>query len=117
MAEIYTELRTEFTTTDTEGPISIKFTGQQLYVTFGNFRGPVQTIAFHDVRVFSWNGWDDASPEANPDRIYQVTGSSFLAPWEHFSVGQLKFLHFKLGFNAEGKFLDVVATRMEYKNT
>ena len=113
MNETYTELATPFTTADTVGPVSVGYSGGKLTVTFANFRTPIQTIVFRDTRTFSWTGWDDA-PEAIPDRIYQVANSGFLAPWERFSVGGAPFLHFKLGFNAEGKFLDVVATKMEY---
>jgi hypothetical protein len=113
--EVYTELPTSFTTADTEGPVSIQFAGDELTVTFANFRTPLQTVVFHDVRAFSWTGWDDAPVAARPDSVYQLTGSAFLAPWERFSVGDLRFVHFKLGFNAEGKFLDIVATRMEHR--
>lgn len=115
MSEVYTELDTQFTTADTVGPVSISYLGGKLSVTFANFRTPIQTIVFHDTRAFSWNGWDGTSAEISPDRIYQVTGSALLAPWLRFSVRDAPFLHFKLGFNAEGKFLDVVATRMDYQ--
>ena len=113
MTEGYTELDTLFTTADTVGPVSMHFSGSELSVTFANFQTPMQTVIFHDVRVFTWTGWNDASADTSPDRVYQVTGSVLLAPWERFSVGNLPYLHFKLGFNAEGKFLDVVATRMD----
>jgi len=113
MPEAYTLLSTAFATADTVGPVSISFSRDKLVLEFANFSTPVRRVVFHDVRAFSWTGWDDASPEASPDGIYQVTGSRFLAPWERFSVGDLRFVHFKLGFNAEAKFLDIVATRME----
>jgi hypothetical protein len=113
MPEVFTELATSFTTADTEGPVTMWFSGDELVLEFANFGTPPQRIAFNDVRAFSWSGWENAPPEAFPDRIYRVTGTRFLAPWEKFSVRELRFAHFKLGFNAEGKFLDVVATGME----
>ncbi|HEX2852312.1 MAG TPA: hypothetical protein VHO24_03660, partial [Opitutaceae bacterium] len=113
MTEAYTELSTDFTTADTEGPVSINFSGDRLELSFTNFRTPIQRVAYHDVRALSWIGWEDTSPAISPDRIYQVRGSRFLAPWERFSVGEVRFVHFKLGFNAQAKYLDVIATRME----
>lgn len=115
MSEVYIELPAPFTTADTIGPVSISYSGDKLAVTFANYGTPVKTVVFHDVRAFSWTGWDDASPEASPDRVYRVEGSAFLAPWLRFSVGGVLFLHFKLGFVSEGKFLDIVVTRMEQK--
>jgi hypothetical protein len=117
MSAVYSELETTFTTADTVGPVSISFSGAELTVTFANFRTPVQTVMFYDVRAFSWSGWDGTSPEISPDRIYVVSGSSFLAPWIEFSASGDQFVHFKLGFNAEGKYLDVIARRMEYKGS
>lgn len=115
MSEVYSELSATFTTADTISPVRISFSGDQLELEFAVFGTPSQRIVFHDVRAFSWDGWENTSPTISPDRIYQVTGSRFLAPWEQFSVGELRFRHFKLGFNAEGKYLDVIATRMEEK--
>ncbi len=116
MAEVYIELSTAFTTADTIGPISVMFSDEKLTVTFSNFRTPVQAVIFHNVRAFSWNGWADASSGARPDSVYEVEGSEFLAPWNRFSVRSVPFRHYKLGFNAEGKFLDVVATHMNQKS-
>ena len=115
MIEVSAELLTPFTTADTIGPVSVSYSGDKLAVTFANHGTPVQTVEFSDVRAFSWTGWDDVPAEASPDRVYRVEGSAFLAPWQRFSVGGAPFIHFKLGFVSEGKFLDVVATRMEQK--
>lgn len=115
MSEVYSELFTTFTTADTVGPVRMSFLGDRLEVEFAVFGSPIQRIVFHDVRAFAWVGWEGTSSTISPDRVYQVRGSSFLAPWERFAVGELSFAHFKLGFNAEGKYLDVVATRMEEK--
>jgi hypothetical protein len=116
MREVYKKLATSFTTADTEGPVSINFDGKELVVTFTNFRTPIQKVVFYDARAFSWTGWEDVSPEAEYDGVCEVTGSMFLEPWERFSVQGFPFVHFKLGFNACGMFLDVVATRMVYQN-
>ena len=116
MAEVYTELTTSFTTADTTSPVSLAYDGRELVVSFTNHSTPVQRVVFSDVRAFSWVGWDDAPAGAAFDGACEVVGSQFLSPWERFSVGNLPFRHFKLGFNAEGKFLDVIATRMEHKN-
>ena len=112
MSEVYSELSTNFTTADTVGPVHISFSGDQLEVEFAVYGTPKQRVVFHDVRAFAWTGWEDTSPAISPDRIYQVVGSRFLEP---YVVSTLRFIHFKLGFNAEGKYLDVVATRMEEK--
>lgn len=116
MAEVYTEIATSFTTADTTSPVSLAYDGRELIVSFTNYGTPLQVIVFSDVRAFAWTGWDDAPAEAAYDRVCEVTGSAFLAPWESFVVASLQFRHFKLGFNAEAKFLDVIATRMEHKN-
>ena len=113
MSEIYTELSPSFTTADTIGPVRISFAGDELSVEFAVFRSPIQKIVFRDARAFSWSGWEGTSPLISPDRIYQVSGSSFLEPWLSFSSNGLRFTHFKLGFNAEAKYLDVIATRVE----
>ena len=115
MPEAHTELETLFTTADTEGPISINFSEQTLSITFTNFRTPPQTLVFYHAREFSWTGWAHASADAKPDRVYEVTGSAFLAPFTTFAVEGRPFRHFRLGFNAVGKFLDVIATDMETK--
>ena len=115
MPETHTELETLFTTADTEGPISIHFSDQTLSITFANFRTPPQTVVFHHAREFSWTGWEQASADARPDSVYEVTGSAFLAPFMRFAVEGRPFRHFRLGFNVEGKFLDVIATDMEHK--
>ena len=117
MAEIYTELSTTFTTADTEGPVTITFRENALTVEFSNFRNAGQKVVFHDTRAFSWSGWDGTSEKLSPDRVYQVDGSALLAPWIGFAVQKRPFLHFQLGFNAEGKYLDVIATRMEHLNS
>lgn len=115
MPEVHSELETSFTTADTEGPVEIHFSSGTLAVTFFNFRTPPQTVLFHHAREFSWTGWDHASQEAKPDSVYEVTGSKLLAPFERFAVEGRRFRHFRLGFNAEAKFLDVIATNMEPK--
>ncbi len=117
MAEIYTELTTTFTTADTEGPVTITFRANTVTVEFSNFRTPAQKVVLHDARAFSWIGWEGTSEKLSPDRIYRVDGSDLLIPWSSFAVKERPFLHFKLGFNAEGKFLDVIATRMEHQNS
>ncbi len=91
------------------------FANDELVVEFSNFNTSVQRTIFYDVRAFSWTEWDNASTDAKPDRIYQVTGSQLLLPWSEFSIGELPFIHLKLGFNAQSKFLDVITTRMESK--
>jgi hypothetical protein len=113
MSEVHLELETPFTTADTEGPLVMHFSGATLSVTFSNFRTPPQTVVFHYAREFSWTGWDHASADAKPDSVYEITGSALLAPFTRFAAGGLRFRHFRLGFNAEGKFLDVIATGME----
>jgi hypothetical protein len=114
MAETYTELETTFTTADTEGHVAMILRENMLKIEFSNFRTPIQTVIFHHVRAFTWTGWEGTSEKISPDRIYQVAGSELLAPFTRFAVNGAPFLHFKLGFNAEAKFLDVVSTRMEY---
>ncbi|MBL9200424.1 MAG: hypothetical protein JNL39_07950 [Opitutaceae bacterium] len=114
MGEVYIELPTAFTTADTVGPILMSFSGDKLTVTFANFRTPLHTVIFRNVRAFYWYGWESTSPEARPDRVYEVRDSEFLAPWTRFCVERTPFRHFKLGFNAEGKFLDVVATHLDH---
>jgi hypothetical protein len=115
MSELHTELTTSFTTADTEGAVSIQFSGATLSVTFSNFRTSPQIVTFHHAREFSWTGWEHASSDAKPDSVYEVTGSALLAPFLRFAVEGRPFRHFRLGFNAEGKFLDVIAIEMEYK--
>ena len=115
MPETYSELSTAFTTADTIGPVEIAFVSGQLHVMFTVYGSPVQEIVLYDVRAFSWSGWEDTSPAISPDRVYSVSGSRFLAHWESCAVGKFRFMHFKLGFNAEGRYLDVIATRMEEK--
>ena len=116
MSEVCTELATAFTTADTIGPVTVRYDGHQLVVSFANYGTPIQEVTFIDVRAFSWSGWDDAPAGAEFDGVCEVTGSRFLDPWTRFAVDGLPFRHFKFGFNAEAKFLDVIATRMEYKN-
>ncbi len=115
MPETYSELATAFTTADTVGSVEIAFVNSQLHVRFAVYGSPSQEIVFYDVRAFSWSGWEDTSPSISPDRVYSVSDSKFLAPWESCAVSQTRFTHFKLGFNAEAKYLDVIATRMEEK--
>lgn len=112
MTEAYSELSTGFSTADTVGPIAVCFSGEVLHVDFEGVDGKKRRVLFSNVRAFAWSGWDATSPDASPDRIYQVRGSSLLAPWENVRVGEQRFVHYKLGFNAEGKYLDVVATSM-----
>ena len=115
MPEHYEQISREFTTADTEGPVVIKFEGDKLTVEFRNFRTPLQRVVFSDVRAFSWTDWNNAPTGARPDEVYRVTGSTLLAPFERSAVGEKPFAHYKLGFCAEGKWLDVVATTMQYK--
>lgn len=112
MAETYEELSTGFSTADTLGSIRICLNSDVLNVDFESSDGKRRRVIFSDVRAFAWNGWEGTSADISPDRIYQVGGSTFLAPWESFSVDGKRFVHYKLGFNAEGKYLDIIATSM-----
>lgn len=116
MSESYIELSPPFTTADTEGPVRLSFDGSCLVAEFSNYKTSTQRLVFSDVRSFAWTGWEGTPTGISPDRIYEVKDSKMLAGFAGFLVGELSFRHFKLGFNAEAKYLDVIATTMVLEN-
>jgi hypothetical protein len=116
MIEQYTELDATFTTADTEGDVLISYQGDVLTVSFRSFGTPLQIVRFLDARVFCWTGWEHATSDAPVDRACEVTRSSLLEPFMRFSVKEYSFRHFRLGFNAKGRYLDVIATRLEHSS-
>ena len=113
MPETQSELQTSFSTADTDGPLSVNFSGETLSITFTYFKGLARTVVFHQTREFSWTDWQLAPANTKWDSIYEVTGSALLSTYTGFAAEGRPFRHFRLGFNAQGKFLDVIATEME----
>lgn len=73
MSEEYSEVSPSFTTADTMGPVRMSFSADRLEVEFEVYGTPTQRIVFHDVRAFSWAGWEDTATAISPDRIGRFT--------------------------------------------
>ena len=118
MSQRFIEIQTSFSTADTESGISLKYEERKLAVSFRSWKAEPTVVKFYDVPAFKWDeSWSNFTALA-PDRVYRVEESEWLNRWKQESLISESdgLIHFRLGFNAEGMFLDVIASRLEHEN-
>jgi len=118
MATKYIEVDTSFSTADTEPGISLVYIDRKLTLTFSSWRSEPTVVVFYDVPAFRWDESWSSYTDIAPERVYRVEESEWLERWkrEVLVSDSESYVHFRLGFNAEGMFLDIIASRMEHKN-
>jgi len=114
MSEVYKEITTAFSTADTESPVELNFKANRLIARFLDWQRHEVQIEFSDVVALRWDDNYLPSITISPDRVYEVENSEWIAALqENGGLGSSEqHIHLKLGFNDEGKFLDVIATQM-----